>query len=886
MAGKNLGDLFVTLSARTAGFAEQLGKAMDSGIQKVAAGAKKMEESVGKVAEGVSRFATPFLAVTGAVTAVTATSVGLVYEMDRVKGAFTVLIDVVSQTFRPLLNDVIRLVRGATSAWQSLTPATKAHIVEAVRWSVVLGAGLTVLGRTLGMLKAALGVFSVLGPVLGGAAKAWGALSAMMIETSTAAVAAGAATEAAGAAAAASAGGMSFAGLASGAVGMLAPVLAIAAAMAGVVLLAGALYKNWSMVSDAIHAALDATVLYTTKGVDVLVRMFVAVWQGLQGLFVASSGAMIEAMLGNVKLMARMMLPLAQALKFTKVDNVLSAIAMTSGEDIARGMMDGALKSGTALVNFAKDAASTIAEGVVYGSKVSGGLLVDSLKDAASGAKMMLGDLTDSVSAWAKGFMPDFSGNGVGTVAQFEPGHEPKAAGPMELPDSIRALSSGKDPIQAAEWKRHADMLKALSDAAKDAAASLKDKFSAALGQLPGIVETFKHGVAATGGVRTVTGSNGQQVQEAVGGSLLGGVGAVALQLLMQSKQFAKVMEVVNGVIQVLADFLGQLLEPLGPLIGALGVIVTALLPALQPVIDILVEVIKMLTPPLMMLGQLLQALAPILQLAMEGLKLITEPMRILGGVVLKALFEVLRFVGIVVLTVVKALADAFNAIAKVINGFIDKAKEIYKQIYGPFMGGNGDLIDKVYGGLHLPTINTDGLQSSLDGLKNATWSSSMDAAAAAAERFRQSTDKASESLTNVPNAWKIALRRQQTQDAQDGANGGGNGAHGSGPESGGAAGGWDNAIAHVGHQHGASAASPDSNTVSAGDPTAKLLRESQLAAQYATQGGDTYNLYGTDVDELLEAAERNRQRKGKTGTMRDGGNGTSSLNKFSAVPA
>jgi hypothetical protein len=194
--------------------------------------------------------------------------------------------------------------------------------------------------------------------------------------------------------------------------------------------------------------------------------------------------------------------------------------------------------------------------------------------------------------------------------------------------------------------------------------------------------------------------------------------------------------------------------------------LVKAGLDALAPAFQMLGALVTPLIPPIVVLGELFQALAPVIAIAVQAMMLIQAPLQLFAGPVMKALFTVLKFVSTVILTVVKAVSGVWNGIVGAVQSVLRKLADI--SILGAkplgFLDGWADGLDKA-------KINTDSLNQSMAALNGLTWESAQEKAKETAEvvRNRKEMAKANEELSNVPSAWKVALRRVQAQDAQTG---------------------------------------------------------------------------------------------------------------------
>jgi hypothetical protein len=323
------------------------------------------------------------------------------------------------------------------------------------------------------------------------------------------------------------------------------------------------------------------------------------------------------------------------------------------------------------------------------------------------------------------------------------------------LTDRMRDLANGiGDGVTQANEKRVAastkkaaeamrDMAEAVAQAAREATAALATRALGSIGELGGIISNAMQAAAA--GPWAV-------------------VASIAMDLLSKSDTFKAVVDTLNGILQVVADALGALLKPLLPLVGAIGLLVTALLPLLDGVGQLVAAAIEPLVPLLVVLSTVLTGLMPIITILQKAFMMITNPLVMLGGPVLRAVFEVLQFVGIIILTVAKALGDVWNGIISAVQAVFDSLASISVLGVKPlgFLAGWSDSLESA-------KVDTEAMAKALMELEGLTWDLAKAKAEEAAATYRnyEATKKATEALTNVPAMWKRALRTGQAQDRQ-----------------------------------------------------------------------------------------------------------------------
>lgn len=140
--------------------------------------------------------------------------------------------------------------------------------------------------------------------------------------------------------------------------------------------------------------------------------------------------------------------------------------------------------------------------------------------------------------------------------------------------------------------------------------------------------------------------------------------------------------------------------------------------------------------------GVLLEPLIPLIQVVSATLTPVLKTISVVASSlllpVMQLLFPVFKGLGLAVIGVSKIFGDAWNAIANAINWAL------------------GWL------GVHLNTVDTSGLQKSFNDLANLTWDNAMSQGKAA-----DAANKLSESLSNVPEGFKIQRYRFAAENAQ-----------------------------------------------------------------------------------------------------------------------
>ncbi|MFY0577987.1 hypothetical protein ACN28S_29995 [Cystobacter fuscus] len=165
-----------------------------------------------------------------------------------------------------------------------------------------------------------------------------------------------------------------------------------------------------------------------------------------------------------------------------------------------------------------------------------------------------------------------------------------------------------------------------------------------------------------------------------------------------------------------------------------------------------------------MLIGILLQGLSPIIELLSKVLVLIIQPLNLLAGPILRGLFESVKYISIGILYVAKGIAWVWNGIIGAIQSVLSAIGNI--KIFG---GKPFDFLNDWADSLNSAKMDTDSLDSALNNLQNMTWEQAQAASQQAEETWKsyEANKKVNEALSNVPTAWKRALREFEAQDAR-----------------------------------------------------------------------------------------------------------------------
>ncbi|QSQ19328.1 hypothetical protein JY651_28780 [Pyxidicoccus parkwayensis] len=724
--GLRVGDLYLAVTASIAPALKSLGELVES-VEKAARQVKAAANDIGEIGAVVAA------GIAGAVAAAAQSNADMKEEVEHLTDLLYTLAAELGDLFAPVVKQLTEFVERLVATFQHLSPETKQAGADMATWVAGTGLAIGALGKLAGVVEALSGGMGLL-------IKGLGALSK---STSLASL------------------GATLAGLA-------APVAAVAAAVAALTLLAGAVYGAWTDSSTGLRES----VLSILASVG---QVAARVWEVLKSTFEAL-GAVIHAIVLDslntmawlVRETAKKLMPLADVLGMTRLQAGLKAAAGLTGEDLMKALEAGGSYVKDQVAAGAKalgNAVSSLGSTIYDAGKAVGQGVADGFSSALAGTKKMFADmglsgLIESLMA----MMPSLPtlADAKASVREKDEDKGIDVSGPAhrELDAMVkdvqalaahggtatRALTHAMEDKAQALARAMAEAAEAARQAIAQAREALKQRFTSAFGQLTDMVDMFSQGTLAAGG------------------NPLGGVAAVVGELLTQSEGFRTLMEMVSSIIQRVADALGKILEPLQPLLGAVSLIVDALMSAITPVFELLGEALKPLVPPLVIVGQLLQGLAPLLEVLMKAFSVVMMPLQLLGGPVLKGLFEVLKFVSTVVLYVAMAIGSVWNAVISAIQAVIRAISSVID-----WTGFDG--LNRLARSIGRMKVDTDSMSDALRELADTTWDSADATAENAAENLKNADAlrRANEALTNVPAAWKVALRRFQVQDSQEG---------------------------------------------------------------------------------------------------------------------
>jgi phage-related protein len=740
------GGVYVAVSAAIGDFAKSMGEV----VRTVEQTAKRVKESAKAIADVGTLFAA---GMAGAVLAAAKSNDLIRRDLEDLQEQLYTLAAEVGDAFGPFVRDLSKAVASLVGAFQRMSPEVKEAGARFVVFMAATGATAGILSKSAGLVE---GLAKAAGAVLVPALNAASAATKLLGQASATSF------PAVGKAVAGMEAGVlkSLARVAVGFGAVLVPVAAVAAAIAALALLAGALYEAWSDSSTGMRKA----VLEAWESLKGLGRQLADTlggwWESLKGFLVAGLKVLLEAVAGAARKLGQVLGPLAKGLGLESLAGTFEELQSLTGERLLKDLQEGASfladkasQAAGALVEGVKAVGTEVAEGVGYG-----------LANATKGLKRIYEDTgLSKLPGQLKAALGGMLGGPAGQVRAPDEGVDVATVGGYGvgagMTDTLRALAQGQiTEIGRLGTKIISDRLRAAREEARRMAdevywgianvrKALTDKFLSRLeSSLMGLVEAAQAGFAA--------------------GGPQGAVAAVGLDLLTQSKAFQELMSIVAAIVQQVADALGAFLVPMQEWYAALFLVVEAVMQALVPVLQQLGQAMASLAPIVVLVAELVAALAPVITLLMQVLNPLMVAFELLGGPALKALFDVVKFVARIIITIVKAIGDVWNGILGAIADVFRSLSRISVLGAKPlgFLGGWAE-------GLESAMVDTDALAESLRRLNGLTYEAAQERAreTAAVLRNKEALQKATEELSNVPNAFKVALARFEAQDAQQG---------------------------------------------------------------------------------------------------------------------
>lgn len=535
----------------------------------------------------------------------------------------------------------------------------------------------------------------------------------------------------------------------------LGPILAIGAALAALATTAAIVYEAWHDTSTGFQESILAMVEALKGWGRALVEWFSGVFKSIGGLISKAFDGYLDLVAAQIRGLATIFGTIAEMLPDDLipkgVKEFIADASNVTGTKLKAGLVTGAkavvdgLKTGAGLaadairtsVDYASRGFERIGRDLEakFGGLFKGGSLAGRGSGEATDLKKLFGATTGQLS----GAQGDALGRAIADSLEQQriDAFGPEIAG---LGDIGKEIEKG-----AKVWQ---DAAKDSADAIQDAMGGLASKFMSRTGAVSGVVDSASQGAAA--------------------GGPIGAIAAVLIDLVTQSETFQTAVEMSGTFLSTIANTLGQVLLPVLPILGSAFTFVGNLFTQLTPIIEMIASVLE---PFSAVLEVLFTALAPLLNALVQLLGFIIKPITQLVNVALRGFFEVIKYLSLGVMFIVKGIASVWNGLLSGVQAVLNFLGNI--KIFGarPF-GFLSDWAD----GLERAKITTGGLDAAMTDLADLSYEEAKAKAAANAETWKtkKAMESFGESLTNVPEGFKYSLRRFESAMAEDGTVGGG----------------------------------------------------------------------------------------------------------------
>lgn len=515
----------------------------------------------------------------------------------------------------------------------------------------------------------------------------------------------------------------------------LLPLLQFALIAIGVIALAGAMKTAW-----------DANLFGIRDGVAQLGDVFGGMWDWVSDKFWKTMGAITEG--------------LAFVIDMAKDVGVFENVDTIGMRARAQNVAAGGARRDAVLAPW-KEAAGDAGDAIVDGGKAVAGFFGDQFA--------MFGDTLK------KGFdVLNPFGGGASSAIVTTPDDDTKKA-TDELLASIKGLKKDEKEKKAKEYSGGAMTFAPMEIEGVATAEAWINRSVAQAGQDVG--KAILSGASNLGSI--VDGAINGFATAGIQGAIVAGGAA----LLMESEQFGTMIRMISGIVQIVADTFGILLEPLKLILGAVQILVSAALAPLGPIFELVGSLLAPLAPPLVALGAILQGLSPVIEIVAMALMAIANPLLFLAGPIMQGLFHVIRYVGAAILAVVTPIADFWNFVVETLQGFLRSLAELDIAGVKPFA-----FLEGAAKGMDAWKADTQAMRDAQQNLLTMTWESATAEAAAVVQTYElndamndagNAARDVAEELTNVPNGFKIALARFRATDVgpKSGGSGGNYGA-------------------------------------------------------------------------------------------------------------
>ncbi len=274
-----------------------------------------------------------------------------------------------------------------------------------------------------------------------------------------------------------------------------------------------------------------------------------------------------------------------------------------------------------------------------------------------------------------------------------------------------------------------------LMQARSQAVSGFRDQVIGTMGKVGGIIQ------AATGPLAQALGPIG---------ALLG----IVLELVSGSRGFTNLIAALDGILQGLADAVGQVFEPVSMLINAVQPIVGAVGALVAQVLPLVTSVLEPLLPVFVMLGAVLMALSPLLAFVVRVVEVVLIPVLAVLEGAMRALFGALQTVAVIVLGVVVGVVMVWNGVISAIQAVLSwiSGFEIAGVRPFAFLADWATSLEAAKG----PAAQ---YQQQLNDTMAMTYESAMTQAKAFGA-LDEATNKLAGSMTNAASGFKVDLAR------------------------------------------------------------------------------------------------------------------------------
>jgi hypothetical protein len=355
-----------------------------------------------------------------------------------------------------------------------------------------------------------------------------------------------------------------------------------------------------------------------------------------------------------------------------------------------------------------------------------------------------------------------------------------KSADAIHARDKLLQLSADRKAVEDMEGSRRLEAMAGdfdiLSEKANRAAESFEvlEELSERAGR------EFGAAVAAIGmQFASKLGELGSVINAAVQGAQSGGVWgaliAVIIELLSKFERFSEIMDIANGAVAMalkdMAAGFNALIDGLRPLFGAISMIAKALHSILGPILVIVGKIFQQIAATLVPLGIIFQTIAaslePLFQIigAVVDILKIFQPILAIVSLSMMAMKLAIQYVTLGFNMFVDWVLEFFggnnnsgviaaqNAVNTTQNEMIALAKKLEKDPLNAMTATANDAANE------LEQLGKEA-SATKDAKENET---------KATEKATTALDRLSAQFTNIPEGFKLALRRFQATDAIEG---------------------------------------------------------------------------------------------------------------------